>query len=217
MSKVISSFIPFPNIGWWYKIMSAKELLFDASEHFEKMTYRNKYFITGANGIIQLSIPLRNGRNQRTLMNDVEMSFEEQWRVQHWRSILSTYKRSPYFEYYEQSLEQLFHAPYKKLWEFNKASIDWVKHQLQLKYDEKVVFEYQKTYDGEIEDLRKGLKPLVEKTVIDNGFYYQLFEERNKFVPNLSILDLLFSEGPNTVNAIKENKTMIEEWINYAP
>lgn len=216
MSRVISSFLPFPNISWWSLVLSSDELILDAAEHFEKMTYRNKYFVAGANGTIQLSIPLQRGRNQRAAMNNVLLSKDEHWQVQHWRGIVSTYKRAPFFEYYEHSLEQLFGKEFKTLTEFNLASINWLIKQLKITVDIHIAETYRREYEGAI-DIRKQLKPGAEKKKELSGFYYQMFEERNQFTPNLSMLDLLFSEGPNTINALKENKEKIGEWVSYAP
>lgn len=216
MPRVISSFVPFPSISWWSLVISADELILDAAEHFEKMTYRNKYFIAGANGTIQLSIPLQRGRNQRAAMSNVLISNEDQWQKQHWRGIISTYKRAPFFEYYEHSLEQLFAKEFNSLIDFNRESINWLAKQLKLKLNINTAERYMREYDDAI-DIRKQLKPDAEKQTLPEGIYYQMFEERNQFTPNLSMLDLLFSEGPNTVNVLKQNEVKIRGWINYVP
>lgn len=216
MPRVISSFVPFPSISWWSLVISADELILDAAEHFEKMTYRNKYFIAGANGTIQLSIPLQRGRNQRAAMSNVLISNEDHWQKQHWRGIISTYKRAPFFEYYEHSLEQLFAKEFNSLIDFNRESINWLAKQLKLKLNINTAERYMREYDDAI-DIRKQLKPDAEKQTLPSGFYYQMFEERNQFTPNLSMLDLLFSEGSNTVNVLKQNEVKIREWVNYVP
>src|ERR1700744_1936394 len=115
MSIIISSFLPFPSIGWWALAAGCEVVCLDGKEHFEKMTDRNRYYIAGANGMIQLSIPLMKGRNQRTVMEDVQVSNQEHWQVQHWRTLVSVYKRSPYFDYYEPALQPLFEKVYTSL------------------------------------------------------------------------------------------------------
>ena len=166
------------------------------------MSYRNKYYITGANGPITLSIPLADGREQRKAMKDVEICNRERWQVQHWRTLVSVYKRSPYFEHYEPSLEKIFHTPYTLLSEFNLASIEWLKAQLKLKADITFADTYQKEYKGttDLRNLKRN-----KDTGRDYPVYYQLFEERNGFVPNLSLLDLLFSEGPMTMELLAQH------------
>jgi hypothetical protein len=200
MSVIVSSFMPFPNIAWWIKAIQADVIVFDKAEHFEKMSYRNKYYITGANGMITLSIPLVNGREQRSAMGNISISNTEAWQVQHWRTLVSVYKRSPYFEHYEQSLQQLFETPYLHLTDFNLASVRWLSAQLKLQMDIQFADTYQKETDGAI-DLRNMKRSREDNT---NAIkYYQLFEERNGFLKNLSLLDLLFSEGPATAEILK--------------
>lgn len=216
MPRVISSFVPFPNIVWWSYVINADELVLDASEHFEKMTYRNKYFIAGANGTIQLSIPLHGGRNQRKTMRNMLISNEEQWQMQHWRGIASTYKRAPFFEYYEHSLEQLFAKEFNSLVDFSTQTIYWLAKNLKLNLTITFADTYCREYEDAI-DLRKLFKPGAEKLVEKNGIYYQMFEERNGFIPNLSMLDLLFAEGPNAFNTLKQHEGTIRQWASYAP
>lgn len=211
MSTVISSFIPFPNIYWWSLVAAADKVVFDEAEHFEKMTYRNKYFVIGANGVIQLSIPLQKGRNQRAAMKNIAIANTEQWQQQHWRGITSSYRRTPYFEHYEPELQQLFEQEYRGLTDFNKASIDWLKKQLSLNYKEEIADKYQSNYEDATADFRKSIKPSIGATMAE-GIYYQPFDERNGFVSNLSMLDLVFCEGPNAVNVIKQHSAVIESW-----
>ncbi len=211
---IVSAVIPFPNIYWWLQVAEADKVAFDLAEHFEKMTYRNKYFITGANGGIQLSIPLKKGRGQRTPMGDVEIDNSQRWQVQHWRTLVSVYKRSAYFEHYEALLQPLFEQEYGKLSDFNLASIQWLKKQLGLKFEEKMVNIYKHSYEEGDTDLRNALKPGMEHTAIEGVEpYYQLFSDRNGFLPNLSMLDLLFAEGPHAMQWVKNNRTLIKGWV----
>jgi hypothetical protein len=182
---------------------------FDPAEHFEKMSYRNRYYIPGANGLINLSVPLVNGRNQRTVMKDIKIFNKDRWQVQHWRTIISVYNRSPYFDHYESSLEQLFHSEYIFLTDFNLATIHWLKEKLNVGFNEILAEAYKEQYDETITDLR-DIKPGHEKKTTA-GFprYVQMFSERNGFLPDLSMLDLLFSEGPYAMKWITSNKSQI--------
>jgi hypothetical protein len=211
MSVIVSPVLPFPNIYWWLLAQDAGRILFDTAEHFEKMTYRNRYYITGANGLITLSIPLINGREQRRAMKDVHICNKQRWQVQHWRTIVSVYRRAPFFEHYELSLIPLFERPFEKLTDFNSASIDWMKAQLDMSFGNEMQTEYIDEYPGAT-DLRKNFRPGKEKHVLPGHAYYQMFSEKNGFYPNLSMLDLLFSEGPFAAGWLAANKTIIETW-----
>lgn len=213
MSQIVSPLMPFPNIKWCLLISHTDKVIFDTAEHYEKMTYRNRYYITGANGLIQLTIPLAQGRNQRTAMKDVQIDNTENWQQQHWRTIKSVYGRSPFFEHYAMSLESLFSTVYESLTDFNKATVKWLKRELRFAYKE----EYSDVYVSEykdVKDLRKRVKPSIEKIPVseDEAIYYQMFKERNGFYKNLSILDLLFAEGPMAMQIIQGNTALINEW-----
>lgn len=211
MSLVISSILPFPNISWWSVIAENNQVCFDLAEHFEKMTYRNRYYVSGSNGLIILSIPLVSGRNQRTPVNEVQICNKTRWQMQHWRTLVSVYKRAPYFEFYEPTLLALFEQQFDLLSEFNMTSIQWLQKQLKLSLEITTTDQYKKNYPDVI-DLRK-MKPLAEKAALSEGLqYYQLFADRNGFLPNLSIIDLLFSEGPYVLQWIKKNKEGIAHW-----
>ncbi|MCB0698740.1 MAG: WbqC family protein [Chitinophagales bacterium] len=211
MQQLVSPFVPFPNIFWWSLAQNCTVVTFDQAEHFEKMSYRNRYYITGANGLIQLSIPLQRGRNQRLPMHEVKIDYSERWQAQHWRTIFSVYGKSPFFEHYAPVIESLYNKCYERLIDFSKATVDAVKKELELKFEEDIAIEYKKDYSDCI-DIRKMFKPGVEKTPIQNNLYYQLFEERNGFFPNLSILDLLFSEGPASTAVMKQHADVINTW-----
>jgi len=192
---VVSPYLTFPAISWWARVVNADVVLFDAAEHFQKMTFRNKYHIAGANNSNKLSVPLVNGRNQRVPMQEVRIHNEERWQVQHWRTIVSVYRRTPYFEHYENSLQLLFEKQFTSLVDFNKATIQWAKTQLKLQFEEQEANTFIKSYPPDIVDIRF---PKPEQ--ISFPHYYQVFEERIGFLPDLSILDLLFSEGPRSKN-----------------
>lgn len=209
--SLITPYIPFPNIYWWAMASSVSTVCFDKAEHFQKMTYRNRYYIAGSNGLVQLGIPLLYGRDQRTSMNKLAISNTTRWQVQHWRTLFSVYNRSPYFEHYALSLESLYTKEFNSLIEFNFASVHWLKEQLQVAFEEHYMEEYNPSFDGV--DLRKGFKPGIERAQsIGNPAYYQVFSDRIGFIPNLSMLDLLFSEGPNAMRWVNQHREEIQNW-----
>ncbi len=188
---VVSPFLTFPNIGWWMQVVNTDLLILDKGEHFQKMTYRNRYRISGANNPILLTVPLVKGRNQREPMAGVRIFNEERWQVQHWRTLVSVYKRSPFFDHYHDSLRPLYEHPFSLLTDFNVAALEWVKKQLKLPFKTEITGTYHKEYPPEVKDIRAA-----DYASAHFPRYYQVFEDRIGFQPDLSILDLLFSEGP---------------------
>ena len=174
--------------------MNTDMVVFDTGEHFQKMSDRNRYHISGANNSIKLTVPLVNGRNQRVPMKDVLIFNEERWQVQHWRTLVSVYKRTPFFDHYEDSLRLLFETPFSYLVDYNKATMQWVKQQLKIQFEEKETDVFIKDHPESELDLRKHMP-----AALNLPKYYQVFEDRLGFIPDLSILDLLFSEGPGTM------------------
>lgn len=187
---IVSSSLTFPPISWWVITAAADEVILDGYEHFQKMSYRNRYRISGANNSILLTVPLTSGRDQHLPMRDVLIYNQERWQVQHWRTLVSVYKRTPYFDHFEHSLEQLFETEFTHLMQFNLAALQWAKQQLKLPFAIKEAESYTKNYPAEITDLRN------KKLPVNMPHYQQIFEDRIGFQPDLSILDLLFSEGP---------------------
>lgn len=212
MKQLVTPLLPFPNITWWLLAMQSAEVIYDIAEHFEKRSYRNRYYITGANGLIQLTIPLQHGRNQRTAMQHVKIDNKDNWQVQHWRTLTSVYGRAPYFEHYAVTLEPLFTKQYDNLVDFNQQSILWLKEQCGIAFDGAMIDRYLQ-YGNEVIDVRTGFKPGIEQKPVKRSLYYQLFSERNGFYPNLSMLDMLFSEGPGVKKILELRGSVIEHWL----
>lgn len=201
---IVSSFFTFPPISWWGRVVQADTLILDGCENFQKMSCRNRYRIAGANNSILLSVPLVSGRNQRVPMNEVRIHNGDLWQVQHWRTLVSAYKRAPFFEHYEESLASIFETPYTHLTQFNEAGLRWVMQQLKLPIEIEIARAYVQQYSPEITDMRTlpNAPALFPK-------YYQVFEDRIGFIPDLSILDLLFSEGPATKDWLVGNDKLL--------
>lgn len=184
--------VPFANLHWWKIASEATIIQLDIAEHFEKMSFRNRYYIATAHGKHCLSIPIENGRNHRVSMNQIKISYAENWQQLHWRTIYSAYNRSPYFEYFKDDLYTLYERPYETLVEFNLAGMHWLKEKLNCSFEEQAILTYQRTYENSMDT--RQLQP-KDETNLAFPRYHQVFQERNGFIPNLSMLDLLFNEG----------------------
>lgn len=166
-------------------------------DRFRKLSFQNRMIIPAANGLTTLSIPLRGGRENKELLKEVRIDNSQRWQVRHWRTMTSAYRRSPWFEFYEPSLQMLYDRQYERLHEWNLDILEWVLHQLKVspqitiapeKTDEYQPFDFQAPY----------LKPSNfnhETFCRDLPIYAQVFQDRLGFQSNMSIADLIFNEG----------------------
>lgn len=164
-------------------------------EHFVKQSFRSRCEIYGANGKLKLIVPLRKWHHRDT-MDSIAISYDEDWQKLHWRSITSAYRTSPYFEFYEELIKPLFFLETKSLLAYNQEVENSLKQLLKLKAQES----YTVSYEARETDWRKLLHPKNKELYEAVSFpkYIQVFEEKCGFIPNLSILDLLFNLGPNS-------------------
>jgi hypothetical protein len=190
----------FPNIHQFTQIIKANNILFEVSDNYQKQTFRNRTYIYGANGKLGLFIPVIHTHKNRELFKDVKISYESNWMDLHLKSLQSAYRSSPYFEYFEDDFIKLYAEKEKFLVDFNIKCIKLISNLLDLDLDYKISSEYvEKTND--IIDLRDLSNARKQKT-IETPKYIQVFESKHGYLNNLSIIDLIFSEGPNSVSLI---------------
>lgn len=193
---VLSSFYLAP-VAYYSHILQTKgEILLEKHEHFPKQTYRNRASIHSPNGRLDLTIPIQKTKGQkRTQMKDVLISNAEDWQRQHWMTLQTSYRRSAYFEYYEDDFVRLYNRRYNFLFDFNQETNALILGLLKIKVDFSFTEDYRKSYP-DLLDLREVIHP--KKELPPNKAYFQVFEPKNSFIPNLSIVDLLFNQGPQS-------------------
>lgn len=191
---LVSASIPFPAIGWWQQAVHHNEILIDVAENYQKMSFRNRYYIASPQGKLLLSIPLQMGRNQRKPVGEVKIDYKEKWQARHWKTIVSCYHRSPFFEYFEYLFRPLYENQYEWLHGWNRTGMDLIKEILQLKITISEMAIYQKQYAGDVTDIRESFTPQAVCNETGNE-YYQVFSDRTGFIPGCSVLDLIFCEG----------------------
>jgi hypothetical protein len=174
------------------------EVQWDIHEHFHKQFFYNRCVISGPNGTLKLIIPISHG-SERTPVKDIRIVYESPWQKLHWRSLETSYRRSPYFEYYEDIFRPIYEE-YKPVYllEWNRKLFEAVNKIIQAGTHLSYTNEYHKLYE-QAEDYRPLASPniLAEKPVKEVK-YQQVFEERHGFFPDLSVIDLVFCEGPHS-------------------
>jgi hypothetical protein len=214
----------FPQIIFFKISYKYSHALIEQCESYQKMSFRNRCRIAGAEGVVDLSVPIAGGRDQKTIMKDVRIAAGRSWQAQHWKTIVSCYSRSPWFDYYRDGLQKLFEEPVEFLMDWDLRCLEWSLRALGMDRPILLTDTYQKVYDsGEAVDWRGRLGPKdLEKWMVAEGGveeerrgpgagevlegatrYRQVFEERIGFMPNLSILDLLFCEGKEAIRYIR--------------
>ena len=187
-----------PSIEYFCALLAHKQVFLEAHESYIKGSYRNKARIITANGIQRLSIPLKRGKHQQKNIQSVEISNNEDWRRLHWKSLKTAYENAPYWEDYEQEIKDLLDSPNQHLWDYNLNILKGLIELLSLDREINFTKEYVSNYDTKI-DLRHKLLPKNNTwtlKAIQEVKYSQVFEDRLTFIPNASILDLIFCKGP---------------------
>ncbi len=180
----------FPSIEWYKDYLTADEVLIEQYEYFVRASGRNRCYVCGPNGKIALTVPLLGGRNQKTLMKDVKISYDEKWQHQHWYTLDACYRRTPFFEYFEQSIFGFYQKKHTFLLDLNLNSIEVMNQLMKLKNTLLLSNEYVNNIEDHNVDKRNRLK--LKSVQIE---YLQPFGERHGFVSGLSMLDLLFCMG----------------------
>ncbi|MBV1924837.1 MAG: WbqC family protein, partial [Flavobacteriaceae bacterium] len=202
MNRILLHPSYFPSIAQMAVIAQSKHVVFEAEDNYQKQTYRNRAFIAHSNGKLLLNIPIlhsKDGTKLKTREVNVENSFP--WQYHHLKSIQTAYRSSPFYEYYEDEFQPLFTEKVGSLFEHNMKIYQLLSDLIEIE----VSVSYSKEYMREPKEI--DFRNLINaKAKLDITFppYHQVLEENHGFLPNLSILDLLFNEGPNTITYLKE-------------
>ncbi len=184
----------------YYSAMAKADTVFmEHCEFYEKQSYRNRCNIAGANGQLALTIPVEKSKGTRLLTRDVRISEHSDWQIQHWRSIESAYNSTPFFEYYKDDLLPFYEKNWTFLWDFNTEIQIKVLELLDLQVDVQLTEEYKVDLDENMLDGRNSIHPKKETDIRLFKTYYQVFGQRFGFIPNLSIIDLLFNMGNESI------------------
>ncbi len=214
---ILLSLALFPPIDYMaLSLFHTGGVTIEAHENFQKQSYRNRYYIMGPNGRQLLQLPVRKGGKQHLPILKAEISDTLPWRSIHLRSILTAYNRSPWYLYYKEDVENLFTNSNNSLWELGMNSISKISKLLGKNVSIDLTIEYIKVPEGFI-DLRAFFNPGNVDASNHNHLspqkYYQVFSFKHGFMPNLSILDLLFNEGPESLAYLQERYSELSKEI----
>ena len=183
------------NLMYYSSMLKAGIVTIDLFENFHKQSYRNRCCIASPNGILNLVIPIN--RQSKSIIKEVKIDNSQNWRKIHWKSLESSYRSSPYFEFYEDGFHSIFfNKNCNFLFEYNQLIHQEVLKALKVEID----LTFTESYipeDDKIYDFRTSIHPKIQSdNQIKELKYNQVFQEKQKFIPNLSIFDLLFNQGP---------------------
>lgn len=194
----------FPSIAHFVAMMKAESLVFEINDNYQKQTYRNRATIYGANGTLDLNIPVHYTQKNRQLYKDVSISNIDNWQDLHLKSLESAYSASPFFEFYIDDLKPLFEIEAHTIMDFNLKCLEAIFECFQLPFEYETTQVFEKEPKNTID-----ARPLANsRKEIEQNFesYAQVFDNKHGFLQNLSILDLLFNEGPNSIIYLESQK-----------
>lgn len=198
-----------PPVQYFTKLQHYALVLVEAQEHYAKGTYRNRCHIASANGLLRLSIPLEKGKNEQQPIQEVRIAYQEPWQHWHWEGIKSAYGKSPFFEHYADVLAPFYEKNYEFLFDWNWNLLQTLLQLIGIQSEMRFTTEYQKHTPAETLDFRNKISPKTHRQAEDPHFqpirYEQVFIEKHGFLPNLSILDLLFCTGPEALSILMQS------------
>lgn len=208
MQGCILSTAYFGNIQYFTKLLIHENVLIEKHENYSKQSYRNRFEILSANGKQTLSIPIKKNDELKTSIDKIRIDYTENWQKNHLKSLESAYKSSPFYEYYFDDLFDFFNKKHENLLEHNTILTKLICETIGIKTKLDFTVDYSPILEN-IKDFRNSIHPKLKMQKEDFEFkivkYYQVFEEKFQFVPNLSILDLIFNEGPNSLEKLQRS------------
>ena len=195
----------FGSVQYIKLIAAANTTVIDVHEPFKKMSYRNRTKITSAHGPLLLTVPLQNGRDQKSPMHDVKICYDQNWPSKHIKALTSCYKRSPFFEYYEEGVIQLLKKEHIFLIDLNMSILDWLQKVLKIDFNISKTIASIPYRDSNYIDVRDTTN---KDEFFQNNLkqeYLQVFSDKTNFIQNASIIDLLFCIGPSSNIYLKDS------------
>jgi hypothetical protein len=200
MKPVLLSIAYLPPVSWMAVALQSGNITLEVQETYPKQTFRNRCTIATASGPLRLTIPVNRINANHTKTRDIHIDNSKNWQLMHWRSIITAYNKSPYFLFYRDLFEPIFSSKYELLVDFNRELLNIISKALKIKTIETLYTNEYKTVPDLI-DLRNCFHPKYPLRDITCVLprYMQVFEEFHGYLPDLSIIDLLFNLGPEAL------------------
>lgn len=186
-----------PSLEYFTVLRQFQSVELEYHEHYVKQSYRNRCFINTAQGVQMLVVPVTH-KSGKTLIKDVQVENSVRWKNNHWRTIESAYRKAPYYEHYADDLKEILYRPHTFLFDLNYALLSFCLKSIRHKPDLAVSAAYMQTAAAGYHDMRSAIQakiPYSSRKHYQPAPYYQIFG--NQFVPDLSLVDLLFCAGPS--------------------
>ena len=198
MNTVLLHTAYFAPIDYFAAILQADEVIIESQENYQKKSIRSRCYIAGPNGKQMLNIPVVRPDGPNSKIQSVQLSMQQNWRKQHWNSIITAYNSSPFLLYYQDEIKDVMFANYDSLWELNNSILTLMLELLQI--NSKISFTniYEKNPSASIDLRNISMGKILNQDVSRSEKYIQVFGNKYDFIPNLSILDLLFNRGPES-------------------
>lgn len=195
-------------VEYYAKLYAADKACIERYDNYVKQTYRNRCVIAATDGPLALTIPTEKSATAKCPMKDVRISDHGNWRHMHWNAFVSSYRNSPFFEYYADDFRGFYEKKYSFLWDFNQEICNLVCELIDIYPQIEGTSEYRTELALNEQDFRDIIHPKKDFKVEDPTFhaepYYQVFKEKFGFLPNLSIADLLFNMGPESLLVLQK-------------
>lgn len=196
-----------PPVQYISKFLLDPQVKIECFENYQKQSYRNRCYIYGANGMQCLTIPVKKNHGEKTVITDVMIDYTCNWQKIHMKSMESAYRLSPFFEYYADELLEIYRKKVPSLFEWNLQLLEILLGLLNIKTKPEITANWE-PLTVETGDYRQTIHPKKRLNKSDNLFnplpYQQVFQDRFGFIPNLSVVDLLFNEGAESLNLLEK-------------